>query len=586
MRRQPSAACHGACRHAARWHPSSWMMMMMMLLCVTQSSSVQAIAEPTCSSLLPQLNDVYTECGVTNLADLYRSSNYRGSTPYFCMDGCLAAVESLYRSLPFCVDADAILGTTQSLAQLRSIYFEQLSCNAPSIACLRTMRDFSRWQATSQGSSCMATLHGSRYLDVTQASQTRLASLCTSDCNAAFSFYLGQLESNQCQAWRAYKVYRDEYDTSCVRATLEPQAASSGTEPVYCRNQFSPEARMESLQVAQNLSQPFAERDHALGTICTPCFFAYLRTARQQNLFPFELAQLEQLCVRDRGTFCFPRFTDILSLTATSGPAQRAERLCELGHCASKMIARLRTTPELATIEAIGSEDVAANLALHADTHLQYMCAENTAADEVSGLTANYPCVEVTNSIVAGFDATLQYVGTPFSGPTACEGITSGDYCTWGCQRRFTTLTNNLGCCHNTVRSYFTELGISGEEIDTAFSSVETVAQECNRPLDHACILFNPDIAQELDISLPFPKSFLQQQQNALETDLITLIGRPEIGLEVVRISQTSAQASVVTVRLTFETTTRKQQVLASINADIAADTLVFQTLTPLYYGT
>lgn len=538
------------------------------LFCSARTGEASLVLESTCNDLTQGLQAVLDACDVDALASLYRTTTYRGPALY-CNAACTAAVKDLDEALPFCSTADTVLGITQVRTQIHAIRTSQAACNAPSIECLRAQRQFDTWLRTTTGAACAATLQSAATLPDTQDSQDQLRALCTGACNTGFAHYLQLLEQAECLDWDFYKLYRESVDLTCSTATTS--TTSNAAQITYCRNQFNPELNRAQLSQAHNLTLSTEVRENVLSSICTPCFFEYLRVTAQQNQRPTEVAELEVLCVRDGDAFCYPSVADVVAFAQDAGPAQRGQQLCELGHCAPKMIARFAESPSL----LVASQYQVAFLANTSTAHLTYMCLQTQEGDT---------CVEAMDSVIGGFDSDLAYVGAPFSGPSACEDIGGDDYCTWGCQRRLTSFISDVGCCHQSMRSYLAALGAGAAALDSAFSSIEVIATECNRPHAESCVAFNDNRGTVIDIPLPFQKSFLKQNEAVLLRELVVLLGRPAGSFRIRRISDDGSALATVQVMAYFENQDRLNQIRTSVLADISQGTTAFIHLMPLYY--
>ncbi|EGD83187.1 hypothetical protein PTSG_03818 [Salpingoeca rosetta] len=539
-----------------------------------QGGMARLLGDTTCGELPTMLQAVETACEVNGLEELYHSVNYAGP-PNFCAASCVNAVSALHEALSYCETAEAVLGTAGVRASVRSINRQQAACNAPSVACLRVQREFDSWLRTATGEGCLDVMADAATLPDTEASQAQLRSTCTGTCHSGFTYYLAQLEEAGCVDWALYQLHRESFDLTCATTT------DDGTSDtiVYCRNKFSPEQLQEQLRTARNTSRSQAERDTALQAICTPCLFEYIQVEARKSSARIDVAELDLLCARDSTTFCYPRVMDVLVFTTHAGPAQRAQQLCSLGECSDKVLARLRNTPQLASLSNAAS--VAEELVQHADAHLKYMCLQSEEGDV---------CVDVMDAIISGFDENLAFQGTAYFGPDACEDIGTGDYCTWGCQRRLDRLVDAVGCCHHSIRTYLTEIGTAAAEVDDAFAPVEAVTSECGHDIGPACTVYNEDVAADVVLVVPFPKSFVRAHKDVLALELVSVLGRPADSFKITRISDgtqgsQTETTSNVHIELVFESATRRDQVVSSVAADAARGSLAFLTLPSLHYN-
>ena len=65
-------------------------------------------------------------------------------------------------------------------------------------------------------------------------------------------------------------------------------------------------------------------------------------------------------------------------------------------------------------------------------------------------------CATIMEPVVAGFNANGIYQGAKFTGPDTqeCDAIGTGDFCTWGCQRKYSANVQTFGCCAESTRTY------------------------------------------------------------------------------------------------------------------------------------
>eukprot|EP00056_Hartaetosiga_gracilis_P005540 m.85888 g.85888 ORF g.85888 m.85888 type:complete len:553 (+) comp12202_c0_seq1:190-1848(+) len=509
------------------------------------------VGDNTCSSLQDGYNQMINDCDVASIEQMHHSSLYRGASNY-CVASCVNAVDAFFTLAKGCGTADTVLSIEDVYSKTQLIYLQQSQCNAPSVECMTTSRLFSRWLVSS-GSSCFSTLLASATFSNNTNAQDSLQALCTGSCRSGFVHYLSEFKQNGCEDWRAYTVFKNEFSSSCSQA-----------EGLYCANQFNPIVSADAILTARDTTLDLSVRKDALDAICTPCFYEYIRTLRLESLNSGDLDDLEILCIQNENGYCYPQFTETLDVSSTVSPILRAQRLCQIGSCNEKMLSFIRAHPDAAP-------SVASTLTSTITHHLNYMCVANDI---------NEICVNALAHVVSGFDNSFQFQGVPYHGPTGCEDISAGSYCTWGCQRRYTAQQD--GCCHNTVRTYLALVGASDAELNSAFSSIETVADECYRPLADECPQQN--ITVEVDLSLPFPQRFLRNNEDAVVSDISVISGRSPSLFEIQSItSGDTSDTSTVVVVFGFVNSHQQTKFISSLNAAMSASNVVYSHVLPLY---
>eukprot|EP00038_Savillea_parva_P025288 m.47037 g.47037 ORF g.47037 m.47037 type:complete len:603 (-) comp6836_c1_seq1:75-1883(-) len=549
--------------------------------------------EPDCGEVPNALSAALASCDATSLTQLNSAAAQAGASAdgsVLCGSECTTALATLEVHATDCTSSefDAGTGTPHSLLLLNETRLTQHACRPPKEACVPLLDELVAFEQSSTGVQCRGLIE--RFTNIGKPDSVAQAEnqvWCQGVCGTNLSNHLVALKAAGCSTWPAYRARKARYDPIC--AVINPQdpsqsSSSLSSNQLYCGAVFSENRFRSTIRSVRGTSGTVAQDEAELATMCTPCFYEYVRltyrhaTSTNNTLHARRLSDLESLCVRDSDRFCYPRVNDRVRASISAGVVGRAAALCDdvfLGRCAARIGSRHALSAATAADAAIAAATV------------ETLCA----VSDPHGTTSRR-CLDVMAPVIGGYEATAavssQYNTSRqarYSGPSdgKCDGVRSTLFtCTHGCQTSLTVDRDQFGCCQSSVQSALSRMGFDG--VDVTFAHLGMLQASCNRPSSPPCTGIGA-VSKEAILIVPVPVEALRLAGaiEALVDDLQRAVGTTRAGITLRHVRRRDLLTSMVVFDVLAARESDAAAMITQLEADVTAGRIVFLETTRLY---